>query len=122
MDHKTTINSEIHKMKYEYLNRVRITLHAEHQSQISKQTLNEIGKFIDFEFYTPEKIKRISGEGLIQAELNRLILTLLDIRGDRPDGSNQECMCMDQITEFISKLDLEDFRNIKIERLIDRAK
>ena len=108
-------------MKYEYLNRVRISLHAEHRSQISKQTLNEISEFVDFEFYSQEKIKRISSEGLVQAELNRLIQTLLGIRSDRPDGSNQECMCMDQITEFISKLDLEDFRGIKIERLIDRT-
>ena len=113
--------TQIHKMKYEYLNRIKITLHAEHQSQISKQTLSEIGDFIDFEFYTQEKMKQISADGLIQAELNKLIQRLLAIRRDRPEGSNQECMCMDQITEFLSKLDMGDFRNTKIERLLDLA-
>ncbi|NQU65473.1 MAG: hypothetical protein HQ517_14485 [SAR324 cluster bacterium] len=115
------MESDIQRFKYEYLNRVRITLHADQQSQLSKTTLDEIHKFIDFEFYSQEKMKLISGEGRIQDELNRLIQRLLEIRRDQPDGSNQECMCMDQITEFIGKLDLEDFRKIRIDRLIESA-
>ena len=107
------------KVKYDYLNRIRVTLHNDHQSQISEQTLNEIKDYVDFEFYSHEQMKSISDKGLIQSEINRLIQMLLEIRQNEPDGSNQECMCMDQITEFIGKLDLEDFRKLKIEKLID---
>jgi maltooligosyltrehalose synthase len=117
MEGEYVMNSETSRFKYEFLNRVRITLHADQRSQLSKQTLNEIDEYIDFEFYNQEKIKQISGEDLIQAELNRLIQLLLKIRNDRPDGSNQECLCMEQITEFISKLDMVDFRKLKIQRL-----
>ena len=106
-------------MKYEYLNRIRITLHNEQQSQISEQTLNEISEYVDFEFYTRERMRTISEEGLIQNELNSLINMLLEIRKKEPEGSNQECLCMDQLNEFMGKLDLEDFRKLKIDRLID---
>ena len=106
------------KMKYEYLNRIRVTLHEQHQKQLSTETLNEIKEYTDFEFYSQKEIKSISNNGLIQAELNKLIKRLLDIRKLQPEGSNQECMCMDQINEFIGKLDMLDFRKIKIENLI----
>jgi len=112
------MDSEISRFKYEFLNRVRITLHADQRFQISKKTLDEIEEFVDFEFYNQERMREISSEGLVQTELDRVIQLLLRIRKDHPDGSNQECMCMNQITEFMSNLDMEDFRKLKIERLL----
>lgn len=105
-------------MKYEYLNRIKITLHEQHQKQLSKETLKEIKKYTDFEFYSKEKMKSISEKDLILVELKKLIERLLEIRMHQPKGSNEECMCMDQITEFLSKLDMLDFRKIKIENLL----
>lgn len=61
----------------------------------------------------------ISKKGLIQEEINKLINMMLEIRNEEPEGSNKECMYMDQINEFIGKLDMVDFRKLKIEKLID---
>ncbi len=105
-------------MKYEYSDRMKITIHNEQQAHISEQTLKEISEYADFEFYTKEKMREISEKGFIQEEVNRIINTLLEIRKKEPEGSNRECMCMDQLNEFIGKLDMEDFRKLKIERLI----
>lgn len=106
-------------MKYEYLNRMRITIHNDQQVHISKKTLKEISEYADFEFYTKEKMLEISEKGLIQEEINKLINMMLKIRKEEPEGSNKECLCMDQINEFIGKLDMVDFRKLKIEKLID---
>jgi len=51
--------------------------------------------------------------------LKKRIDELLRLRRERPEGSNQECICRGLITELISKLDLEDFRTLKIERIVD---
>jgi len=56
---------------------------------------------------------------LIHQELKKRIDELLRLRRERPEGSNQECICRGLITELISKLDLEDFRTLKIERIVD---
>ena len=71
------------------------------------------------EFYSRERIRELSQKGLIHHELKRRIDELLRLRREHPEGSNQECMCMDMITELISKLDLEDFRTLRIEGIID---
>src|SRR5437016_3102168 len=74
------------------------------------------------EFYSRERIRELSEKGLIHQEFKRRIDELLRLRRDHPEGSNQECMCMDMITELISKLDLEDFRTLKIEQeLVTKA-
>jgi len=104
-------------MKYEYLNRIKVTLHNQQQNQLSKETLKEINDYIDFEIYSAENMRSISDKGLIQIELNKLIQNLLQIRELTPDGSNQECMSINQICEFLGKLDMEDFRKIQIEAL-----
>lgn len=106
-------------MKYEYLDRMRITLHKDHELQLRANTLSEISEYADFEIYSKDKMIEISEKGQIQIELNRLINLLLDYRKNFPDGSNEECMCMDQINEFLGKLDMVDFRKLKIEKLID---
>ena len=71
------------------------------------------------EFYSRERIRELSQKGLIQEELKRRLDELLRLRQERAEGSNQECICMDIITELVSKLDLEDFRTMKIERILD---
>ena len=52
------------------------------------------------------------------AELGRLVGEILKLRELCPDGSNVECMAMDQLNEFLGKLDLEDFRKIDIQALV----
>ena len=37
----------------------------------------------------------------------------------KPEGSNEECIAMDMFTEFLGKLDLEDFREMPIENLLN---
>jgi len=115
----TNTDSELSRFKYEFLNRVQITLHADQRWQLSERTLNEIDASVNFEFYNQGRMRQISSDGLIQAELNRLIKQLLEIRKDHPDGSNQECMCMNQITEFLFTLNVKDFRYIDTLSLSD---
>jgi len=71
------------------------------------------------EFYSRERIRELSQKGLIHQELKQRIDELLRLRREHAEGSNQECICMDMITELINKLDLEDFRTLKIERIVD---
>lgn len=52
--------------------------------------------------------------------LQRKIAANRTCRADSPEGSNQECMAMDMLTEFLSKLDLNDFRKVRIEMLLDK--
>ncbi len=104
-------------MKYEFLDRIRITLHPEHLKTLSSTTLEEIQEYQDFEFYSAAKLREISKNNAVQDELDRLINMLQQIRTEYPKGSNQECMCTDQLTEFLGKLDLEDFRKIDIAQL-----
>ena len=111
--------SHFDDLKYDFLQRKRYVIHDEHRSRLSDQTLKEIEHHEPIEFYPREKIIELSKNGAIQSELNRHIESLLELRKKHPDGSNEECICMDFITELISKLDLEDFRKLKVEGLLD---
>jgi len=105
--------------RYDYLRRKRYVVHEEHEQFIPPETLVEMREYETVEFYSRERIRELSEKGLIQEELKRRIDELLRLRREHPEGSNTECMCMDMITELISKLDLEDFRTLKIERIVD---
>jgi len=94
-------------------------IHEEHKQFVTPETLAEMRKYEVIEFYGRERIRELSQKRLIHQELRRRIEDLLRLRREHPEGSNQECICMDMITELISKLDLEDFRTLKIERIID---
>ena len=104
---------------YDYLRRKRYVVHEEHEQFIRPETLAEMREYEAIEFYDSERVRELSEKGLIHQELKTRIDELLRLRREHPQGSNQECMCMDMITELISKLNLEDFRTLKIERLVD---
>jgi hypothetical protein len=101
------------------LRRKRYVVHEEHEQFIRPETLAEMCEYEVIEFYSRERIRELSQQGLIHQELKRRVDELRRLRQDHPEGSNQECVCMGMITELISKLDLEDFRTLKIERLVD---
>jgi len=105
--------------RYDYLCRKRYVVHAEHEQFIRPETLANMREYEVIEFYSRERIRELSQQGLINRELKQRIEELLRLRQEHPEGSNQECICMDMITELISKLDLADFRTLKIERIID---
>lgn len=109
----------MNEFKYEFLDRTVITVHKEQEAQVSKDALEELRQFEHIQFYAREKMMLISKEGRVQEEINRLVDNILTERKSHPEGSNTECIAMDMLTEFISKLDLEDFRLLKIERLVD---
>ena len=111
--------NEIEANRYDYLHRKRYVVHEEHVQFIRPETLAEMREYEAIEFYSPERISELSQKGLIHQELKRRIDELLRLRQEHADGSNEECICIDIITELISKLDLEDFRTLKIERIID---
>ena len=104
--------------RYEYLESTTCLIHDDEKQFISPEALKVIEKHSPLEFYDREKMLKISESDGIQDEINKLIKNLLEYRQEDPKGSNSECMCMDQLTEFISKLDLVDFRKIGIERLL----
>ena len=104
--------------RYDYLRRKRYVVHDEHQQFIRPETLTEMREYEVMEFYGRERIRELSQKDMIRQELKRHIEDLLRLRREHPEGSNQECICMDMITELISKLDLQDFRTLKIERII----
>src|SRR5438034_5623186 len=110
--------NEIEMHRYDYLRRKRYVVHEEQKQFIRPETLAEMREYEVIEFYSRERIRELSQKGLIPQELKRRIDELLRLRRDHPEGSNQECICMDMITELISKLDLEDFRALKIESII----
>ena len=111
--------NEMDANRYDYLRRKRYVVHEEHEQFIRPETLAEMREHQAIEFYSRERIRELSSKGLIHQELKRRIDELFRLRREHPKGSNQECICMDMITELISKLDLEDFRTLKIERIID---
>lgn len=111
--------NEIDENRYDYLRRKRYVVHEEHEQFIRPETLAEMREYEVIEFYSRERIRELSDKGLIQEELKRRIDELPRLRQEHPEGSNQECICMDMITELIGKLDLSDFRTLKIERVID---
>ena len=104
---------------YDYLRRKQYVVHEEHERFIRPETLAEMREYEAIEFYDSERIRELSQKGLIKDELKKRIEELLRLRREHPEGSNPECICMDMITELISKLNLEDFRTLKIERIID---
>jgi hypothetical protein len=97
----------------------RHVVHEEHERFIRPETLAEMCEYEAIEFYNRERIRELSQKDLIHYELKRHIDELLRLRREHAEGSNEECICIDMITELISKLDLEDFRTLKIERIID---
>jgi len=111
--------NEIETHAYDLLRRKRFVVHKEHEQFIRPETLAEMCEYEVIEFYSRERIRELSQKGLIHQELKQRIDELLRLRREHAEGSNQECICMDMITELISKLDLEDFRTLKIERIVD---
>ncbi len=111
--------NEIKTHRYDYLRSKRYVVHEEHEQIIRPETLAEMREYEVIEFYSRERIRELPQKGLIHQELKRRIDELLHLRQEHAEGSNQECICMDMITELIGKLDLEDFRTLKIERIID---
>jgi len=110
--------NDIETHRYDYLRRKRYVVHEEHERFIRPETLAEMREFEAVEFYSRERIRELSQKGLIHQELKRCIDELLRLRREHPEGSNAECICMDMITELISKLDLADSRTLRIERII----
>ena len=110
---------EMDANRYDYLRRKRYVIHEEHEQFIRPETLTEMREYEVIEFYSRERIRELSQKGLIHQELKRRIDELHRLRREHPEGSNPECICMDMIMELISKLDLEDFRKLKIERIVD---
>ena len=53
---------DITDMRYDYLSRRRFTVHQEQEPMISENTLHEIGEYETFEFYSQEKLRKISRE------------------------------------------------------------
>ena len=111
--------NEIENHTYDFLRRKRYAVYEEHEQFIRPETLADMREYEVIEFYSRERIRDLSQEGLIPQELKRRIDELLRLRREHAEGSNEECICMDMITELISKLDLEDFRTLKIERIVD---
>ncbi len=105
--------------KYDFLDRRSIWIHREQEAELSAGTLEDVSRFQIFEFYDRAKMVAISASGGVQQEINRLVRQVMAERGASPDGSNTECIAIDKLTEFLSKLDLEDFRKVKIEGLIE---
>ena len=104
---------------YDYLRAKRYVIHEEQERFIRPETLAEMREYEAVEFYSRERIRELSQNGLIHHELKARIDELARLRREHPGGSNAECICMDMITELICKLNLEDFRMLKIERIID---
>jgi hypothetical protein len=113
--------SDIETHHYDYLRRKRYSVHEEYEQFIRPETLAEMREYEVIEFYSGERIRELSQKGLIHQELKGRIDELLRLRRGHGEGSNEECICMDMITELISKLDLADFRTLKIERIVDES-
>ncbi len=111
--------NEIETHACDFLRRKRYVIHEEHEQFIRPETLAEMREYEVIEFYSRERIRELSQKGLIHQELKRRIDELLHLQREHAEGSNEECICMDMITELISKLDLEDFRTLRIEGIID---
>lgn len=104
---------------YDFLRRKRYVVHEEHEQFIRPETLADMREYEVIEFYSRERIRELSQKGLLKDELKARIEDLARLRREHPGGSNAECICMDMLTELISKLDLADFRTLKIEEIID---
>lgn len=111
--------NETETHRYDYLRRKRYVVHEAHEQFIRPETLVEMREYETVEFYSRERIRELSQNGLIHHELKARFDELATLRREHPEGSNAESICMELITELITKLDLEDFRTLKIERVID---
>ena len=111
--------TELDQHRYDYLRSKRYLVHEEHERSIRAETLAEMRQYEAVEFYSRERVCDLSSTGLIHQELKARIDDLIRLRREHPEGSNPECICMDMITELISKLDLLDFRTLRIERIVD---
>ena len=111
--------TELDLHRYDYLRSRRYLVHQEHQQFIRAETLVEMSQYEVVELYSRERVRDLSSKGLIHQELKTRIDDLTRLRREHPDGSNAECICMDMITELTSKLDLEDFRKLRIERIVE---
>lgn len=107
--------------KYDFLDRTVITIHQEQETQVSRAAFDELKQFAHVQFYDRAKMMTISREGRVRSELDKLVHSILSERASHPEGSNTECIAMEMFTEFLSKLDLEDFRHLRIERLVDET-
>ncbi len=105
--------------RYFFLDRTKYSVYHENRIRLSKQTLQEMADFEVIEIYPKEKIEKISKQGLIQQEINRLVEQIIELQEKSPEGSNAECIAMDCLVEFMGKLHLDDFRKIKIAGLIE---
>ena len=113
--------NQMEDLRYEFLDRRDISIHKDQESEISAKALEEVSQFQRFRFYSREKMMAISREGRVQDEINKLVASILEERKANPEGSNAECAGMDFLMEFLSKLDLEDFRKVKIQGLADES-
>ncbi len=111
--------TELDLHRYDYLRSRRYLVHEEHEPSIRAETLAEMRQYETPEFYSRERVLDLSSKRLIHQELKARIDDLTRLRREHPEGSNPECICMDMITELISKLDLEDFRKLRIERIVE---
>ncbi len=105
--------------RYDFLDRITVRIHREQESELAPGTLEDVGRFQAFEFYDRAKMLAISESDGVQKEIDGLVRQLLAERSAHPTGSNTECIAMDRLTEFLSKLDLEDFRKVHIQGLIE---
>jgi hypothetical protein len=111
--------TELDLHRYDYLRSRRYLVHQEHEQFICAETLAEMREYEVIAFYTRERVCELSSKDLIHQELKTRIDDLTRLQQEHPEGSNAECICMDMITELISKLDLLDFRKLRIERIVD---
>lgn len=107
-----------YKHRYDYLNAKNYRIYDDNKGFIRDELLEEIDQFSLTDYYDKERMIAISESNSVQDELNKLIKNLLEYRQENPDGSNHECMCMNQITEFIGNLDMLDFRKLNIQALL----
>lgn len=108
-----------YKYRYGYLKAKKYIIHDEQTLLLDDSLLQGMKPFAPLEFYDRERMIEISGNDAAQDEINRLIKDLLEYRRESyPKDSNREAMCMEQLTEFLSKLDTTDFRKINIEGLL----
>lgn len=110
-------NSKKHSHRYVQLEVTNYTVHDMQRPYIDEELLESMEEFASIEMYPKEKILTISENNEIQDELNRLIKDLLEYRKQEKNGNN-EAMCQSDIVDFLSKLDVLDFRTLNIEKLL----
>src|SRR5438552_2539054 len=87
--HDVNAMNGIDDNRYDYLCRKRYVVHAEHEQFIRPETLANMREYEVIEFYSRERIRELSQQGLINQELKQRIEELLRLRQEHPEGSNQ---------------------------------